>query len=487
MVGQQRYMSAGIPSSSSLSAASILPPATSASVPQNTYHQDFTPYSAVSSFNLPANCDSTLLTPNSSAASPPLHQPRELVRQYPMPPGTPQSQRSDSPVDQKMYSHWQNHFDMNGNPSGTTSPSTAPSVPADFSHTYIQEGRRTPAPPVQFMNYYMDMPTVEHQESMPMRTLQTMPMDTTHAMASGVPEHPNMSCTQQPRHQERRSSTNDPLFHHSTTSSYERALSVSPRQRMMQGAHRVKKPRTAKRQSRSHARVVDPADEYKNCRGEEVLPNFTDDIPDQERFLWEARWRHRDKKGDNMWMHILEDYQMEFKGGKVPHGDKARENLQMKFKRSRCKYLDWLPDDNAILLAAWKHHEETRYKSILETFWLLGGSRNMCLGPEDIEVRLASHLKVEENIYMDDEDDLKIRRRRRVKGMNKKQPGAGGLADGQISAAGVHGNSHALAPGQDVDAVMEQVLGCRAIKEEHVMPDMDNGSVPTWARHPLRH
>lgn len=44
-------MSAGIPSSSSLSAASILPPATSASVPQNTYHQDFTPYSAVSNYS----------------------------------------------------------------------------------------------------------------------------------------------------------------------------------------------------------------------------------------------------------------------------------------------------------------------------------------------------------------------------------------------------------------------------------------------------
>ncbi|KAH7319993.1 hypothetical protein B0I35DRAFT_478286 [Stachybotrys elegans] len=484
-MGQQRYIHAGIPNSASLSSDTILASVNSVSIPPPGSYPDFTPPTAVSSFNIPASCDASLLTPISSAASPPLHQARDLVRQYPVPPGTPQSQGSDSTDEHKMYHQWSSHFDMNGHPShpsGTSSPVNSQASVHPYSNPYIQEDRRTPGPPDPPSPTWP--PLDDHQSPMPMRDASQMTMQA----ASQRELERSMSAqamhSPQPTHmqQDRRQSTEGGMFHNFTTNNMERAVGPPPVRRVVQSNGKVKKSRS-RRQSRAIPRPLDASMEHKNCRGQEVLPTFTDDIPAQERCIWESRWRHRDKKGHNMWKHILEDFEKQFKGQKVPRGRSARENLQMKFKRSRCRYLSWLPEDDKILYEAFIQVERDRYRTILDKFHELGGSRNMCLGAEDIEVRLANHLRLEDNLYMDDNEDLKLRRRRRTRPMARKLSNY----DDSMSHMAMETDTQDVVamPEPDVNAIINQVFEYRQIKEEESMSDQDDimESQP-WGRHP---
>lgn len=67
-----------------------------------------------------------------------------------------------------------------------------------------------------------------------------------------------------------------------------------------------------------------------------------------------------------------------------------------------------------ILRKAWIETERDRYKTILDRFHHLGGSRNMLLCPSDVEIKLATELKYEEGFYVDSFVDEPIRRRRKL-------------------------------------------------------------------------
>lgn len=68
-------------------------------------------------------------------------------------------------------------------------------------------------------------------------------------------------------------------------------------------------------------------------------PRLKSTCPEEERCIFESRWRHRHQRGQDMWDSIQEDFTKRFNKS---HG---KEMLQMKFKRARSKYIEWLPRD----------------------------------------------------------------------------------------------------------------------------------------------
>ncbi|KAI9171655.1 hypothetical protein HJFPF1_01141 [Paramyrothecium foliicola] len=509
IMGEQHYIATGLPHSGGLSGHPDLTDfsQTSATSQDHSY-EELTTYSSVSTFTLPTQCDSSLLTPISSVSSPPLHQVHQSSRQYSVAPGTPQSQECASPGDQKMYQSWTNHLELNAHNSGTNSPmATQASVGAEYLDSYVSEGRRTPAPPPAYLGnfavsdpsdshsmhqpdspyYQLGMAHLEHHNSLSMRDAQPLGLESAHrgvarSMAHmptiAAPSALNNNSSPHLRHSSR-DSHDETVFLHYPNEDH-RGPSGSPGRRVLPGSNRVKKPRAPRRQSRNPTRVLDPSAEHKNCYGEEVPPTLKSDTPPQERCIWEARWKHRYSKGNNMWDNIWQEYNKAFEGHKVPKGRGARENLQMKFKRSRCKFLEWLPRDDEILSEAWHIMERDRYRNLLNLFLELGGSRNMCLGAEDVEVRVVHNLKLEENLYMETHGDLGTRRRRRIKREPKKR-NEDDYIQPDIEMATVTGP-----PGTSMeqDAVIDQVFDLREIKDEEDLSD-DDGimDVNVWNRH----
>lgn len=305
----------------------------------------------VTSFNLPPQCDANLLTPISASGSPPLQHMRKLMGQYPPPPGSPQAQKPTPPGSSRMYHHWNHQFDISGQPSSTSSLMGTPGhVAQDF---YMTGERRTPAPPEPYLGMYnvsepdpqhlphpeppylMDVAPMAGQNHLMVRDHHHMGVDAQHRtllssgpLLSDPPSHA--------RHGRRLSTGRAPVENH-------RSSSASPRRRGVPCTNnRVKKPRTAaRRQSASHRSQsqTDPSEDHKNCFGDEVPPSLKSNCPDEERCIFESRWNHRKQRGQDMWDSIQSDFSKRFN---KTHG---KEMLQMKFKRARSKYIEWLPKD----------------------------------------------------------------------------------------------------------------------------------------------
>ncbi|KHN98909.1 uncharacterized protein MAM_03371 [Metarhizium album ARSEF 1941] len=405
-------------------------------------YPDLGPYSAVSTFTLPTQCEPDLLTPISVADSPPLHQMPKLMGQYPPPPGSPHGQEPNPPGSSKMYHQWNHHqFEMNSHPSETSSPMH---TPAHVAQDFYMADRRTPGPPEPYMGsfgvsdathpqslsqsgspYYLDMPHIPSQSTMLLRGNPPIPMEPhareldrnislTAPLLHELPRNPQIRRARRP------SSNNVGLKAEHPTTDALRSPSDSPRRRpgIIGASNRVKK--TGRRKSTVNSQP-DPAEEHQNCHGEEVPPTLKDTCPVEERCIFESRWRHRNKRGQDMWDSIQNDFFKEFNKS---HG---KEMLQMKFKRARSKYIQWLPRDEEILREAWRKIEQERYKMILDVFLEKGGSRNMRLNPSDIEVKLVNDLKLEEHLYMDCFREIDVRRRRKLS--TKKRTGSGGRRD----------------------------------------------------------
>ncbi|PHH78384.1 hypothetical protein CDD83_3981 [Cordyceps sp. RAO-2017] len=425
--------------------------------------------------------DSNLLTPISAAASPPLQQIRKLMVQYPPPPGSPQAQEPTPPGSSKMYHHW-NHFDMNGQPSSTSSPIGTPGhhVSQEF---YMPEDRRTPGPPEQYLGMFgvsdpdpHQMPNHGHQVPNQPHPyfMEVAPMGGHHPMMGqslaadpqhrdpGRPLPPGVPLLSHPpthaRHGRRPSTDN--LGRPRNPMETPHPPGTSPRRRPVAGASRLKKPRSSRRQSAANRGPMptDPAIEHKNCLGDEVPPTLKSTCPEEERCIFESRWRHRQQRGQDMWDSIQSDFTKRFN---KTHG---KEMLQMKFKRARSKYIEWLPKDEEILREAWKQMERERYQTLLETFHDNGGSRNMRLNASDIEAKVVNDMKLEESLYMESYRDLDIRRRRKVPA-KKRQNG----------------------PHDDVSAAADDMMVTNerpSHNEDEVISQIQNRRVQRWEPEP---
>ncbi|TQV96265.1 hypothetical protein IF1G_04848 [Cordyceps javanica] len=200
----------------------------------------------------------------------------------------------------------------------------------------------------------------------------------------------------------------------------------SPRRGDGSGSGRVRKSRKRTATKKSSANRISSLDagEYHNCFGDLVAPQLKDNCPQEERCIFSSRWEHRDKKGQDMWDSIQEDYYKKF------DKEQCKETLQMKLTRGRSKYIQWLDKDEEILVQAWQNVERSRYKAVLDEFYKLGGSRNMLLNPSDIEVKVVVDMRLEEELYVEGVNEMDIRRRcrfltgkKKMGGRNTEEPG----------------------------------------------------------------
>ena len=320
------------------------------------------PRPKVSSFNFPTRADSSLLTPISSSASPPMHPDNKFAGRYPPPPDHSHTQDGAPSANSKMYG-WTNHFDMNGQATQTSSPmAPATTVAQDYLTTaYLSDDRRsTPAPPEPYTGmygvseapdhhgiqhqgtpYYMSMPPVDHAGSLMVREAPSMLEADRDPSRTQMPNTPLLSQVHPPNlRSERR--LNGGGAHFPGESEGPRPGERNPRIR--QGHPRVRKPKHTLRrskgsQSRNTPTAPDPGEDHKNCLGHEEPPRLKETCPPEERCIFESRWRNRHKKGQDMWDTIQADFQEKFN---KTHG---KEMLQMKFKRARSKYYVWLSED----------------------------------------------------------------------------------------------------------------------------------------------
>lgn len=237
---------------------------------------------------------------------------------------------------------------MNGQSTQPDSSMSAPAaVPSDYiESSYLNnDGRRTPGPPEPYMGnfgvsdgpephgmnppYYLMPPPMDQQQQQPPPPPQHLPMPSMSLMNHHNPNH------FRPRHI-------TPEDHPSARGMSDRSVNGSPRRRAISSTTaRVTKKKAGKARS-SHTRapgLSDPSEEHKNCFNQELPPKLKPNCPEEERCIFESRWKHRHQKGQDMWESIQNDFKLRF--GKCP----GKEMLQMKFKRGRSKYLQWIDRD----------------------------------------------------------------------------------------------------------------------------------------------
>ncbi|OAR01519.1 hypothetical protein LLEC1_03986 [Akanthomyces lecanii] len=390
-------------------------------------------FSTSSSYHMGADC-SLLLSPVSSVASPPM---QHVVKQFAIFPDTPLNHLPSPPNSGKMfYSHWNTSFGLDHGPG----PSDDVSIPAEFymqerctpdSESFLssyslaesqgQSMLNQPAPyfaPVPHLGsngpamvHSSLMPSTDSPNTLETRSEVSTPGDEPKAenappkrasrkgSSSAAPELKEAEAEEESDAQDGTYSQDE------TYSSLGRDRSAGPRKSSKRAA--------PKRSASSRLPPVD-MEEFKNCFGELVAPQLKPDCPKEERCIFNSRWKHRDKKGQDMWDSIQEDYYQEF--GK----EQCKETLQMKLTRGRSKYIQWHDKDVEIFVQAWQNMERNRYKALLEEFLKLGGSRNMLLNPGDAEVKAVADLRLEEKLYVEGINETELRRRCRLLTGKKK-------------------------------------------------------------------
>ncbi|QUC19953.1 uncharacterized protein UV8b_04194 [Ustilaginoidea virens] len=443
-------------------------------------YPDLIAYSAVSPFTVSTQCESNLLTPISTADSPPLQQNHKfMVGQYPPPPESPHGQEPTPPGSTKMYHQWgHHHFEMSHHASQGSSPMH---TPGHMAPDFYMADRRTPGPPEPYMGsysvsnasqhgslsqsdspYYLEMPQLHSQSSLLLRGNAPMPLgpgsrELDRDMSMPAPLLHDAPRTSPCRRPGRLDSTEMVDTADRQSTEVLRSSSDSPRKRAaVIGNNRVKKL-TGRRKSRKNMSQSQPTEEHTNCNGEQVPPTLKETCPDEERCIFESRWRHRNKRGQDMWDSIQSDFYKKFNKS---HG---KEMLQMKFRRARSKYIEWLPKDEEILRDAWKKVEQERYQLILDTFLDMGGSRNMRLNSSDIEVKLVNDLKIEEHLYMDCFQEIDVRRRKKLSSRKRSGGGDKGHDDAALGS-----DVMSLEPrhAHDDDEVINQVHQPRSARWE---------------------
>lgn len=79
--------------------------------------------------------------------------------------------------------------------------------------------------------------------------------------------------------------------------------------------------------------------EYQNCLGQEKPPTLKNSCPDEERYIFNACWRHRHEETQEMWQNVQNEFESYF--NKNCH----KEVLRSKFERCHSEYIQWLPED----------------------------------------------------------------------------------------------------------------------------------------------
>ncbi|KAH8174500.1 hypothetical protein LIA77_05919 [Sarocladium implicatum] len=476
MISQLHYTSTVLPPLDSLNDA-LLPP--SASPPMGSEfekHSEFNP-----SYDHSSQPDTTLLTPASATQSPQTQNSIKFPTPYPTPPSCSTSLLQD-PVNQsgnRMYGAWNPAFDLNAPSSQANSPMTtqhplAPEFLESYAHGH--DGRRTPGPPEQSymghfgvtdsqplgqgasQSFYMSLPPANQQG--PHATLMrgnVQGITDSRGVSRSVPSSSLLNHAPHGLREDHRDNASDATYQ-------SRSINGSPRSLTGAQTGRVRKNRRAKRQgsatSKGTSHDSETLGEYMNCRGQEVPPTLKDTCPEEERCIFDSRWRHRKDKGHTMWDGIQEDYRQHF--GRAAPG---KETLQMKFKRARSKYIEWLPEDVDIMRQAWKEMEDERYETLLQKFLKKGGSRNMLLNATDVEFKVVSDMKLEEGMYMHafkESMDMDIRRRQKANPPKKRSSARStGQSQHNVTGLKMESDEDTFMTSHGEDEIIDQVQNAR--------------------------
>lgn len=279
--------------------------------------------SQAASFNLPGNCDASLLTPTSALPSPSYPQLSKLGVQYVRSPIAPcfQQQQLSPPMSSQLYPPWNNPFDMSAPNSQPNSPMTSQAsltsemfAESNYTTSHTESGENNP-------------PFLSNLRSHNNTEMPRLPSNGTRETAMAAMNEAQVDSHQAPT----------PSRLPSKLKSTEANPVLSPKSSGIKKSKKTKKHKSAALSPLSPD--FDLASTFLNCNGDEERPKLKARCPAEIRFIFESRWRHREKRGQDMWDAIQQDFKDEF--GKLS----GKETLQMRFKRGRSKYYEWMEKD----------------------------------------------------------------------------------------------------------------------------------------------
>ncbi|KAK5663568.1 hypothetical protein OQA88_3999 [Cercophora sp. LCS_1] len=395
------------------------------------------PYSAtsgVSSFNYPAAADPSLLTPVSSAASPPLQQrpATKVMRSYHHAQATASGAQIPTPPNtSKMY--YASNYDMGSSSQGSSPMTVHPQVTeaSQFDMApymaHSSPGNQHPSSPKAEVPPPID-PYLGHF------TVSGANDDVTQHGFHGYHQFPEVDPELIPRHQhpghfhipaphlDNRLSPNGvqasilPQSHHTQ---YRQEpppgvgdlrgspMIVYPAQAPPSKKRPAKRspsfPNKRPRTPKGSTRLGSMDGGFEDDKDMEEL-TLRDDAPEDDKYLFQLRKEFLSEKGKGMWEEMKAKYSENHQG----NWEKAA--LQMKVSRAVAKFGVWPKREIERLQEAHQYFEEKRYQLILARMKENGGCRVWDWKPQHIEAMLVK-LGVEEPTI----DDKTNSRRRRAK------------------------------------------------------------------------
>lgn len=440
----------------------------------------------MSSFNYPATTDQSLLTPVSSAGSPPLQERQEAkMRNYQSQTAVPGAQVPTPPNTSKLYYH---SYDVNAS-SQSSSPMTvhqqvteAPSYAMEPYLTHSPPSGLHPSspkaeipPPIDpYLGHFsvsgVNDSEVSHHPFTDYQHFSGVEVDPTagysfrqqgpHVPVSTAPMHHRLPTSGsqtpvlgQPHHAQFRQHTprvpgiedlRDPNMFLGTYPSH---ATLSPGRRVQPR----KKPTSARKSARTPKTSPHPgASEGQGNTEDDDKDELTlrEDAPDDDKYLFQLRKEFIAEKGKGMWEEMKAKYSEKHQG----NWEKAA--LQMKVSRAVAKYGVWpkrevccvSPYSRAKLLIcpiqierlkeAHRYYEEKRYQLILTRMKENGGCKVWDWKPQHVEAMLVK-LGMEEPT-IDEKSGSRRRKNKAARRRNNSQTGHHHIMNDWSNGLGLH-------------------------------------------------
>ncbi|KUI70956.1 hypothetical protein VM1G_05844 [Cytospora mali] len=351
-------------------------------------------YSTVSHFSPPTIVDDNLLTPVSSAASPPLqHRQSKIQSPYHQQQDSSCSQQPTPPNTSTMYPY----PDYLGGTTQASSPmavqTAVTQAPHDMLYLHHSPGHEDPLPPPQanpYFGHYSASSVSVGQEQDGISSYSNYLNNAMHDNSYGMMERPSLpDIGNSYTHRPLAPSTHThmaTILQQPQPGPYRRDLMpisrLSPTNftrapPVVVKRHPTRKPRVrgkvVKREQSSSPPLSQGFGLDGSGRADPDTPaeevTLDEKTPDDLKRLWDIRRKWQKKKGHGMW----EDIVREFTGPEADNlsDDKKTQlkaNLQMRVHRGVMKYGSWPESDKAALLRAYKRWEEMRYIEIHRLF-----------------------------------------------------------------------------------------------------------------------
>ncbi|KAK3984382.1 hypothetical protein QBC44DRAFT_252984 [Cladorrhinum sp. PSN332] len=375
------------------------------------------PYSAasgVSSFNYPAAADSSLLTPVSSAASPPLQSRASSVKpmrnyhqsavpgpQVPTPPNSSKmyyaayevntSSQGSSPMTVHPAVTESGHFDMSYMAAHSPPTSHHPSSPKSdvpppidpyLGHFTVSGTNGDEVTHHGFQEYH----AFNVEVAPPQAYLGQQPPPHMHHRMPSNGGHPPVLAQPHPSHFRQNTTPRiggiedlrDPSV---LLGGYPSHPSLSPGRRPQQR----KKPAPARKPARTPKSTPQIGSDGQTGLddGDKEELTLRDDAPEDDKYLFQLRKEFISEKGKGMWEEMKAKYSEKHQG----NWEKAA--LQMKVSRAVAKFGVWPKKEIERLREAHRYFEEKRYQFILTRMKENGGCRVWDWKPQHIEAMLV--------------------------------------------------------------------------------------------------